>query len=274
MSAVCRVCFPVVFFLERAAWILSKTPCFPCFLRCLERRPALKRLCRSCVTCITGSSEDPFVGGGGKGFGGLSELSHGGPSVLEDVMERFGFQYDEESEDEEGDKEKKRKPETETERLARLKAEKPDPLGHVETCREAGGKDDMEDGADLEPTIAELDDTRHEDQLAALGVDGSDDGDDKGKAAHDEGEETEEEGEEQKEKVGGEGDKEAVISSEAKELAGEVVERQVSVVSGTGSIVKSESFAKSGSIAACSAASPAASPAASELDMAASPTFF
>lgn len=248
MAAVCRVCFPVVFFLERAAWIFSKTPCFPCFLRCLERRPALKRLCRSCATCITGSPDDPFARSSGKaGFGSLGEaLSHGGPSVLEDVMERFGFEFDEPEEDEEEGEKKKRKPETEDERLARLKAEKPDPLGHVETLREAGGKDDMEDGADLEPTIAELDDTRHEDQLKALGVEGSDDGEDK-PTAHDEGDDTEEEGEGKVETVGGEEGEEAVRSGGAEELAGEVVERQGSVVSGAGSAAKSESIAKSAS---------------------------
>jgi len=249
MTAMCRVCLPVVFLIERAAWILSKTPCFPCFLRCLQRSPSLKRLCLACATCITGSSEDPFVKSKGGGLGGgLSALSHGGPSVLEDVMERFGFQFDEEEEDEEEGQKKSRKPETENERLARLKAEKPDPLGHLETTREAGGKDDMEDGGDLEPTIEELDDTRHEDQLKALGVDGSDDGDDKPKA-HDDGDETDEEVKETEEQVVGEGDGEAVKSGGSKELTGDAAERQVSKESGAGSIVKSESLAKSGSIA-------------------------
>lgn len=80
-------------------------------------------------------------------------------STVEDVMARFGFK----NEDEDEGLEEETKVETEEERAARLKAEKPDPLGHVETLRDSGGADEIKDEDDLEPTILELAASSHQD---------------------------------------------------------------------------------------------------------------
>lgn len=148
--AALLICFPVLAVLV----LLSKAPCIPCLSRLLDRSPRLKKLCLACSNFVQGKKRDPFH----ETQEGFEEF---GPSILEDVLDRYGFKV-KKDEDEDAIKEK---PETEEERIERLKAEKPDPLGHVETLRDAGGRDDIADDEDLEPTLDILAGSAHLDLL-------------------------------------------------------------------------------------------------------------
>jgi len=150
------VCLPVLFPLGKLCLLIGKTPCGRCISRQFDRCPNFKQSCVSMLGIKEKEKEyDPF-GANMRGMDG-----RGGPSTLEDVMERFGFKI-ENSDDEDEDE---TKTETEQERIMRLRAERPDPLGHVESQRDGGGKDDIAEADDLEPSAAELSVSQHEDLM-------------------------------------------------------------------------------------------------------------
>jgi len=156
------VLFPLLLILMGIVFLLNKISCIE---RCVDRCPKFRKCCFACLEFIRpGSSislkkdgledlEDP---GKRLGVRGHSIVAL---STVEDVMARFGFK----NEDEDEGLEEETKVETEEERAARLKAERPDPLGHVETLRDSGGADEIKDEDDLEPTILELAASSHQD---------------------------------------------------------------------------------------------------------------
>lgn len=173
--------YPLVLLLAGFIFVVGRSPCLPCLEKMVDRCPPLKRVLVRIVIWEKVRRGDEFADGH-HGSGSLRGQAGTGPSILEDVLDKYGFKT---AKDEDGEEEEK-KIETEDERRERLKAEKPDPLGHVETLREAGGKDDIQDEDDLEPTLAELAASSHED------IFGAHDEDSNAEFAH-EGEEGEEE---------------------------------------------------------------------------------
>mmetsp|Transcript_145558 Transcript_145558/g.271020 ORF Transcript_145558/g.271020 Transcript_145558/m.271020 type:complete len:945 (+) Transcript_145558:52-2886(+) len=144
-----------------AAWLcLARTP-IP-RLCSTYVKPKIKRCFRRCKRCFVKKS-GPFGGdmvdhrssdgmlGVGGASGGRAGRDGGGVSTLEDVLRRFGFLTEEEQAALDAEKMGGHDRKIEAERK-KLVAEKPDPLGHVETQREAG-LHDVDEGAESDDQV-------------------------------------------------------------------------------------------------------------------------